>query len=377
MKLSKLYKLLKRGIVSTVLFSILSFGCQSNDRKIDPSPSGEKYAVVCTGASMRNKQEGLADPIDKNCFWASTFRVYNELLKSGHKPENVYVLYKDGKPPFDDKEFLDKVKEIKKEFNGSYSNIATKSRLEELLNSLEVKIKPEDNFTLYLSMHGSSWGTLHFEHDKSLFNGCDKLYDGRCGLGGILEGNKSENILISVDACHAEAFTEMINHKSILIAASKRDRVGWGDRNFSCGSWFFTEMNNMDNDFNKDGNVSPYEAFTTTKERCIKYRKEIDEFLRTEYKPPEGMSAFFYMHLEHTDLIPVYREVGKNGKVDKVSAYEVISRERKKIDKFLRRERKKIAYNSAYEVISREHRKIAEFHRKKYRGLPSIRVQRH
>jgi len=300
-------------LASAILVSILSSGCPSNNRSKEDTPlptkrSGEKYAVVCTGTSIRDASEGLRDPIDKNSSWISTVRVYNELLKAEYKPKNIHVLYKDGKPPFDDQEFLDQIKEIKKEFNGSYSNIATKSRLEELLNSLEVKIKPEDDFTLYLHMHGSPWGTLHFDYDRSLFNGCYKLYDGCCGLGGILEGNKSENVLIFVDSCFAEAFTKIIDYKSILISSSKINCVGWGDRNFSCGSYFFAEMNNRDNDFNKDGKVSPDEAFTTTRTRCIKYRKEIDGFLRTEYKPPKQASDFFYKFLEHMDLIPVYRE---------------------------------------------------------------------
>ncbi len=289
-------------VISAILFSILSLGCPSNSRKKEGSllpakKSGEKYAVVCTGASIRDRAEGLHDPIDKNCFWVSTFRVYNELLKRGYKPENVYVLYKDGKPPFDDKEHRKKIKKIKREFNGSYPNIATSSRLGVLLNGLEGKIKPEDEFTLYLNMHGCSWGRVYFEHDDSSLSGSQ--------LNDILEGNQSRNILIFGGSCYAEAFTNNIDHKSILIAGAKRDRIGWLDRNFSCGSWFFAEMNNRDNDFNKDGQVSPYEAFIRTRKRCMTYRKKIDWFLRNEYKDPSPLSEW---DLKKMDFIPVYRE---------------------------------------------------------------------
>lgn len=293
-----LSKLLKKGVISITLLSTLSYGCALFQRRERvPIEKGEKYAVLCTGASIRDKSEGLIDPIDKNCFWISAVNVYNELLEGGYKPENIYVLYQDGKPPFDDEEYLDKIKEIKKEFDGSYSNIATRSRLEELLNGIETKIKPEDKFVLYLNMHGSSLGEIHFEHDGSYMNG-DRLEE-------VLKGNQSKKILILADTCHAESFTEDIDYPSILISASKKDFYGWGDRKFSCGSYFFEEMNNKKNDTDKDGKVSAHEAFVTTKERCIKYREEIDEFLRNDYEG-DGIPDY---DLKHMDLIPIYREV--------------------------------------------------------------------
>lgn len=310
-----LYKILKQGAICSILLSTLSFNCSGIEKKKD-SPIqilGEKYAVLCTGTDVRNASEGLIDPIDKNCFWISAVNVYNELIKSGHKPENIYVLYLDGKPPFDDEEYKDKIKEIKNEFDGSYSNIATKARLEELLNSLEDRIKPEDTFTLYLNMHGSEWGTIHFDYNDSYIDGDD--------LETTLQGNKSENIFILADTCHSEAFTDDIDYNSTIVSSSKKDFISWGDRNFSCGSYFFEELNNYKNDTNKDGKVSYLEAFIPTKERCLKYRKDMDDFLRNKYEG-KGLDN---EDLERMDLEPVYREAKSSqssGYFDFMKKYE-------------------------------------------------------
>lgn len=301
---------IKRGIVSIIasLFFSLGLGecavsyptpiCLPENVSIsEPTTfSGEKYAVISTGASVRNKEEGLVDPIDKNAFWVSTVEVYNELLKNGYKPENIYVLYKDGRPPFDDLELLLESAKIRKEFDGSYNNIATAENFMALLDSLEDRVNPEDRFTIYINQHGSSLGTAHFEYDGSFTYGRD--------LGRILEGNESENILIVLGTCHAEAFANLVNHEAVIISCSKRDMLGWADKNFSFGSVLFEEMNDVKNDTNADGEVSPYEAFGPAKRRSINYRESIDRFLRDKY---EG-TGLPEQDLERMDLVPVYTE---------------------------------------------------------------------
>lgn len=294
----RMINLLKKAVFSSALVSALSFaGCSGQKHLMK-----QKYAVLCTGSDTRNAEEGLIDPIDKNCFWISGVNTYNELLKNGYKPKNIFVLYYDGKPPLDDEEYLDKIQEIKKEFDGSYRNIATESTLKNLLDSVENFIGPKDKFTLYLNMHGSPFGTIHFDHDHSYITGK--------GLTQILEGNNSREILIVTDVCHAEAFTEDISYPSTIISSSKRNFLSWGDRNFSCGSWFFEEMNNKKNDADNDGKVSPLEAFDKTKERCAKYREDMDYFLRCDYEG-NGLSEHT---LKHMDLVPVYRKVKKEEK---------------------------------------------------------------
>ncbi|MFC1686897.1 C13 family peptidase [Nanoarchaeota archaeon] len=291
---------IKKTLTSIIASLILTVtGCQGISNlplEVETKESGKKYAVLCTGASTRNKEEGLSDIIDKNTFWIATVNAYNELIKNGHKPENIFVLYKDGKPPFDDPDLLNKISKIKKEFDGSYTNISTKKNLINLLNSLESTIMPEDNFTLYINQHGSASGAAYFEFDDSYIFGKE--------LGRVLKGNKSKNILIILGTCHAESFALQVNYPSISVACSKKDKYGWLDRTFSFGQFFLEEMNTLNNDKNKDGKVSPYEAFLPAKERAVQYRKDINDFLRTAY---EG-NGIKESELKKMDLVPVYIE---------------------------------------------------------------------
>jgi hypothetical protein len=294
---------LRRGFASILLsLGLTMAGCQvlSSPSGIEqykaPKISEKKYAVISTGASLRNEEEGLVDPIDKNCFWVSTVKVYNELLKNGYKPENIFVLYKDGQPPFDDPYLLKEINEIKKEFTDSSINIATKNNLVNLLDSLEPIINPEDKFTLYIDQHGSSLGSAHFEYDNSYIFGHE--------LGEVLKGNKSKEVLIVTGTCYAEMFSILINHPAVIISGSKCDKYGWGDKNFSWGQVFFEEMNNPKNDTNHDKEVSPYEAFLPAKKRSKQYRKTIDEFLKKDYEGT-GCSE---EELNKIDLIPTYIE---------------------------------------------------------------------
>lgn len=265
---------------------------QSKKRKM-----GTKYAVISTGASLRNKEEGLIDPIDKNAFWHSTVKVYNELLRNGYLPRNIRVLYQDADPPFNDQELLNEIKKIKLQFHtGKYLNLATAQNLRKVLNDLEKEIQPEDSFTLYLNQHGSPLGYVLFEYDESHLFGSD--------LTEILQGNKSKNILIVADVCHAEQFTDDLNYPATIISSSKEDQLGWGDRNYSFGRIFFAEMNNHSNDLDRNEEISPYEAFQSAKQKSLHYRQKMDNFLRNKYEGKGIPEA----ELEIITLLPVYKE---------------------------------------------------------------------
>lgn len=296
----KLAKQLAQIAASSLLFYSLG-GCSAAInpplKTPAPFPTAKKYAVINTGASIRSAEEGLIDPIDKNAFWVSTVDAYNELRKNGYLPENMWVLYKDAKPPFDEPELLGRIDGIKKEFDGSYDNISTKDNLAKLLDSLEDKINPEDQFTLYINQHGSALGTAHFEYDNSYFTGQD--------LSKILEGNKSRHILIVMGTCHAEAFADDIStNNAVIVSGARENKLGWIDKNFSWAKMFFEEMNKAGNDFNKDGVVSAYEAFVPAKKRAIQYRWVQNSFFRFKYEGT-GLSIPSLMMM---DLVPTYIE---------------------------------------------------------------------
>ncbi|SRR3989338_3725366 len=252
---------------------------------------GDK-AVIVTGAEIRDEERSLVH----NSFWVYTAQVYHELLKNGYKPENIFVLYYDGKPVLDDPVTKDKIAELGMEFNGSYNNIATAENVKTLLNDLESTIRPEERFTVYFMQHGSAspLGKIGFEYDHSSMRGYD--------LDTILDGNRSEEILVVVNSCYSESFTKNIKHKAIAVSSTKEGEEGVGNKEYSFAVFFSEEMNNPENDTDKNGIVSPEEAFKTAKVRNEEYLKNLEQLLKTE--DPERLEDLAYV-----GFTPTYREI--------------------------------------------------------------------
>ena len=273
------------------LLSVLGYEAPSKKSYVDYNEisAGDK-AVIITGAEIRDEER----PLVHNSYWVYTAQVYHELLKNGYKPENIFVLYLDGKPVLDDPATKDKIAELRMEFNGSYNNIATAENVKALLNDLENTIKPEERFTVYFMQHGSAspWGKIGFEHDHSSMRGYD--------LDTILEGNQSEQIMVVVNSCYSESFTKNIKHKAITISSTKEGEQGAGNREYSFAVFFSEEMNNPKNDADKNGTVSPEEAFQTAKVRNENYLKKLEESLKED---PERLEEF-----SSVGFTPTYRE---------------------------------------------------------------------
>src|SRR3989344_989669 len=273
------------------LLSVLGYEAPSKKSYVDYNEisAGDK-AVIITGAEIRDEER----PLVHNSYWVYTAQVYHELLKNGYKPENIFVLYLDGKPVLDDPATKDKIAELRMEFNGSYNNIATAENVKALLNDLENTIKPEERFTVYFMQHGSAspWGKIGFEHDHSSMRGYD--------LDTILEGNQSEHIMVVVNSCYSESFTKNIKHKAITISSTKEGEEGAGNREYSFAVFFSEEMNNPKNDADKNGTVSPEEAFQTAKVRNENYLKKLEESLKED---PERLEEF-----SSVGFTPIYRE---------------------------------------------------------------------
>ena len=273
------------------LLSVLGYEAPSKKSYVDYNEisAGDK-AVIITGAEVKDEER----PFIHNSFWVYTAQVYHELLKNGYKPENIFVLYLDGKPVLDDPVMKGKEGELEMEFNGSYNNIATAENVKALLNDLENTIKPEERFTVYFMQHGSAspWGKIGFEHDHSSMRGYD--------LDTILEGNQSEQIMVVVNSCYSESFTKNIKHKAITISSTKEGEEGAGNREYSFAVFFSEEMNNPKNDADKNGTVSPEEAFQTAKVRNETYLRNLEESLKED---PEGLEEFSWV-----GFTPTYRE---------------------------------------------------------------------
>lgn len=282
----------KLSLTLPLALAMLSYESPSKKSYVDYNEisAGDK-AVIVTGAEVKSEKQFI-----NNSYWVYTVQVYNELLKNGYKPENIFVLYYDGKPLLDDPETKDKSTEIEPEFNGSYNTIATAQNVKTLLNDLEVIIKPEERFTIYFMQHGyaTPLGKIGFDYDNSYLQGPD--------LDGILEGNRSEHIMIVVDSCYSESFTKNIKHKAITVSSTKEGEEGVGNREYFFAVFFAEEMNYLENDANKNGVVSPEEAFQTAKARNEYYLKGLEELLKKE--DPKGLDEFAYV-----GFTPTYREI--------------------------------------------------------------------
>ena len=285
--------IIKKGLKNFFLATLtaLAFSSCAPDPQSNTQPNeGVKYAILSNGVS----EVGFIDPIDVNSTLIATTNVYNELLENGYSKENIFVLYNGGKPNFDKIATTHNVGPIKTEFDGSYDNTATASNLTDILESLEDKVKEEDKVTINIMSHGSPSGIIYFDYDLSNLSGTD--------LTQIIEGNKSEEILLVVGTCHSESFGYLVEFPSTIVASAYGSKLSWGDKNYSFNTVFWEEMNNKANDMDRNGEITPHEAFSPTKERAISYGKEIEDFLKNDY---EGIGAR-QEDLDMLSFVPVY-----------------------------------------------------------------------
>jgi hypothetical protein len=240
-----------------------------------------KYALLYTGCSVRTGEKVLKDPNDKNTFWIATVKVYNQLLKNGFKAENVFVLYKDAKPDWDDPAVAKTKDKIAAEFKADYSNLATVENLRKVEKRIQGKLDANDVFVLYLTMHGKN-GLLRSEHDKKAFTGAD--------VTRLLRDNPSKRNLVFVHACFAGDFMGNVEAEGAMIGASRVGEVAWGDRDFSFGELFFTALNDAKSDADGDGKVDYREAFDAASRRYAELGAARRAYIRDEWAG-KGMPA--------------------------------------------------------------------------------------
>ena len=74
-------------LISLLLVLLLS-ACTSSETNLP-----EDFVLIYIGSSLRTTDNTLDDPIDKNAFFIEGAIVYNEFIKRGVAPENIYFLY--------------------------------------------------------------------------------------------------------------------------------------------------------------------------------------------------------------------------------------------------------------------------------------------
>jgi Peptidase C13 family len=258
-------------LLTAILACAVGRGGEQPVEKDNPSV---KYALLYTGSSVREGEKVLKDPNDKNTFWLAAARVYEQLLKRGYKPENIYFLYKDGKPDWSDAALGGIKEKLRKEFKSGYSNLATLENLRKVEKLIEKKCDANDTFLLYLTMHGKD-GVLRSEHDRESMVGKD--------LTKLLKGNPTKKNLVFVHACYAENFIRNAEVAGIVIGASRTDTVAWGDRDFSFGVLYFKALNDKKSDADGDGSVSYREAFDAASKRYAECGRARLEYIKNRW----------------------------------------------------------------------------------------------
>ena len=327
---------MKRGIIRNLLFaSALAFSsssCCTNVRDDVPAPKNvqpsyvprqkpeysqpytlkgyngnpvTKYAIVVVGSSRGEKGDEYYDPIDKNLFWLNATYTYRHLEELGFKHWNIYFLYADGKPDFDEPLNRETIEKIKRdEFNEPASKkMATINNLEGIVDHLSKKVDGNDVFVTVISTHGSS---SSLEMHGGIFG--DSLDPSR--LDAMMRKVKPGLGLLYVDACHSGSYIKKLKLDDyVVISGTEEHTNGWGDRDFASSRFFFENLLDPESDINVDGKITVNEAFDRTKKESLDHMKRINDYLLHKYNwKAEGGTA---ESLKGMSVIPMIR-IGRN-----------------------------------------------------------------
>ena len=192
--------------------------------------ANETYVLILSGISDETRIFEKLNEKKKigeyNNLWNNQSGIYNNLLKKGLNPDNIYILYGKGIPNKDAKSN----EKILSEFNGTYSNSAKEENLENILNLIKSRIQEDkyDNnkFILLLQSEG------YTEDNESYFQLPDKDLSSKELLENIID-IKGDKYLFTT-ACQSGYFSTTFKNKDKITAVSssdKKDTVGGTDFN--------------------------------------------------------------------------------------------------------------------------------------------------
>ena len=185
---------------------------------------------------------------------------------------------------------------IEKEFQGSYSNIASKKNLLNIEERIEQKMDSNDTLTLSFNMHGRPY-LLASEQDQKYIEGEE--------ISEMLNDNKSKNNLIVIDACFSGSMTKFIDVPGTVITSCRGQDWGWVDRDFSFGAIFFENKNYPKNELNKEGIVDDDEAFEATKKKYKKIGFSKKEKIKKHWVKKGAKGAELQIYMDMYNFIPV------------------------------------------------------------------------
>ncbi|MCM8529755.1 MAG: C13 family peptidase [Lentisphaeraceae bacterium] len=213
-----------------VAFSFLLASCSS----LEETEPAQDFALIYIGSSLRATDNELSDPVDKNAFFIEGAIVYAELIDRGVKSENIFFLYKDGKPDFDEP-IVSHLKEmLVSEFSSLYDNSATVVNLQKVERQIQRQLKPESNFFLVIDGHGlvDKFGfKIRSEEDRTYIRSTD--------IEDLLKGNRGRTHLFIGSCYSGHFFKDVSDINARVVTAAPADKAVWLDRDTSFAREYF------------------------------------------------------------------------------------------------------------------------------------------
>jgi len=266
-------------------------------------PEREKYAILVVGTNEHNSTvnpENL-NPIDVNNAWLVQANIYEELLNAGFEKENIRLLYP-GTPDFDEKKDRSAIKKAKKEFRQGYDNNTTSKNVQDTIIEIAGESDENDLVVFHIITHGSP-------RSLQMPDGALERHELKDSLQEI-----SGNILFVSDACYSANFIDgMKLRKAVSYAGCEQNYLCWADREGSGGQVFFEELNNQENDFDENGEVSYEEAHEAAIDIREDYGASMHRFLMADYNWDDGLSPFLYVqNLSFTPYLTTSKYASEN-----------------------------------------------------------------
>ena len=258
----------KSFLYFTLLFLLV--GCESI-----PQVS-EDFALIYIGSSLRTVDNTLVDPIDKNAFFIEGGLIYKELVDRGLKPKNIYFLYKDAKPDFEEPMLSEFRELLEDEFlDKSYNHEATVLNMMKLERQIQRKLGNESNFFLILDAHGlvDKFGfKIRSEHDKTYIRSWD--------IREMLKNNRGRNHLY-IGSCYSGYFLNDVDDiNARVVTAAPGDKAVWLDRDVSFGREYFKRL---PRDLSL-GNSSYDKAFRQASMQFQRWGSAKSKFIKEKYE---------------------------------------------------------------------------------------------
>ncbi len=227
------------------------------------------YAVIFTSSDWRTGGNAVLDPIDRNAGWIQTVRIYRHLLRLGYEARNISVFYLDAQPDYEDAGAGDIPESLRRMLDRRLAAASTKANLHAALRQLALRMRPQDHVVVHLSMHGRKGAWLESDTGETIRPR---------ELRRMLKPLAPRQRLLIVDACHSEAIIERLDLPGTSIATARADELGWLERNFSFGEFFFAEFV----DCLDPGRPDRVEAAWSA--AAVRYGKAADwQYLKTRY----------------------------------------------------------------------------------------------